>query len=150
MFGPVPSLFLFEWERRSFVLDLCDPLEEVLDPEVSRIASLSATLLGVSSSDDESDELSLVLIGLYLGLGGEGEGRIAVEGRMAFTPVLVGELGGGGGEARDWMAWSKIAWLVLGGGGILLNVWARLAGRVATALGVALLQSSLPSGKFTL
>ena len=73
----------------------------MLDPEVSRIASLSATLLGVSSSDDESDELFLVLSGLYLGLGGEGEGKIAVEGRMAFIPVLVGELGGSGGEAKD-------------------------------------------------
>ena len=50
-----------------------------------------------------------MLIGLYLGLGGEGEGRIAVEGSMAFIPVLVGDLGGGGGEARDWIAWSKIA-----------------------------------------
>ena len=48
------------------------------------------------------------------------------------------------------MAWSKIAWLVLGGGGILLEVGARLAGRVATALGVALLQSTLPRGKFNL
>ena len=101
MFGFVPSLFLFEWERLSFVLDLWEPLEEVLVPEVSRIASLSATLLGESSSDVESDELSLVLIGLYLGLGGEGEGKIAVDGRMAFTPVLVGELGGSGGEAKD-------------------------------------------------
>ena len=46
------------------------------------------------------------------------------------------------------MAWSKIAWLVLGGGGILLEVGARLAGRVAK--GVALLQSILPRGKFNL
>jgi hypothetical protein len=73
----------------------------VLDQEVLRIASLSATLLGVSSSDVESEELSLVLSGLYLGLGGEKEGKIAVEGRIAFKPVLVGELKGSGGEAKD-------------------------------------------------
>jgi hypothetical protein len=48
------------------------------------------------------------------------------------------------------MAWSIIAWLVLGGGGIWLMVEARLAGRVATAWGVSLLQSILPSEKFNL
>ena len=148
--GLVPSLFLFEWERLSFCLDLCEPLEEVLVPEVSRIASRSATFLGESSSDVElSVELSLVLIGLYLGLGGEGEGKIAVDGRMALIPVLVGELGGGGEEAKAWIAWSMCGWLVFGGGGIWLGMG--LAGRVVVkALGVALLQSSLPSGKFNL
>ena len=47
------------------------------------------------------------------------------------------------------MAWSMFAWLVLGGGGIWLGMG--LAGRVVVkALGVALLQSSLPRGKFNL
>jgi hypothetical protein len=38
-----------------------------------------------------------------LGLGGEGDGRVAVEGRMALMSVLMGGMEGSGVEARAWM-----------------------------------------------
>jgi hypothetical protein len=46
-----------------------------------------------------------------LRLGGEGEGRIAVDGSMAVIPVLVWGLEGSGVEARAWLAWSICTWL---------------------------------------
>jgi hypothetical protein len=58
------SRFLFELLRLSLVLELWEPLEALLDPEVSRSASLSATLLGVSSDVSLSVDVSLQLTGL--------------------------------------------------------------------------------------
>ena len=76
----------------------------MLLPEVSSLASLLATFIGDSSSEVElSGELVLVLKGLLLGLGGEGDGGVAVEGRMALVPVLVRGMEGSGVEARAWM-----------------------------------------------
>ena len=44
------SLFLFVEVCLSFVLDLCEPLDDILDPEVSKRASLFATFWGEPSS----------------------------------------------------------------------------------------------------
>jgi hypothetical protein len=105
------SLFLFEWERLSFGQDLWEPLEVLLVPEVFNSASLSATFLDESSSEVElSVEVSLVLIGL----GEEGEGKIAVDGSMA-----VWGLEGSGVEAKAWMVSFGRKWdLGRGGGGV--------------------------------
>ena len=59
------SLFRFEWLLLSLFLDLWDPLEVVLDPDVSSSASLAETPRGeLSSVVSLSDEDSLWLIGL--------------------------------------------------------------------------------------
>ena len=95
-----------------------------------------------------------------MGLGGEGEGAMAVEGRIAFIPVLIwGGVGrgveddvvGSGVEDRARMSRFICFWLVVGGRGIWIDVG--LAGRVVVGivfLGVALLQSTFPRGKLSL
>ena len=60
---------------------------------------------------------------------------------------------GGGVEDRASMAVSICLWLALGGGGICGGLGVGLAGRVLIGvgfLGVALLQSTFPRGKFSL
>ncbi len=74
---------------------------------------------------------------------------MAVDGRMATIPVLGVEWAVGSEVLRDVIAlftWSRE---LRGGCGILI---CGVAGRAiaADALGVALLQSTLPSGKFNL
>jgi hypothetical protein len=63
--GWMSSDFLFKVLCLSLILDLWEPLEVLLDPEVSRSASLSATLWGVLSSEVLlSVDVSLQLTGL--------------------------------------------------------------------------------------
>ena len=50
------SLFLLDSLRLSGFLDLWEPFEVLLDPEVSRMASLSAILWGVLLSDSLSED----------------------------------------------------------------------------------------------
>ena len=50
------SLFLLDLLRLSEFLDLWEPFEVPLDPEVSRMASLSAILWGVLLSDSLSED----------------------------------------------------------------------------------------------
>ena len=63
--GKPLSLFLFDVLRLSLVLDLWEPFEVLLDPEVSNSASLLDTSWGVLSSVVSlSDDESLQLTGL--------------------------------------------------------------------------------------
>ena len=63
--GKSLSLFLFDVLRLSLVLDLWEPFEVLLDPEVSNSASLLDTSWGVLSSVVSlSDDESLQLTGL--------------------------------------------------------------------------------------
>ena len=50
-----------------------------------------------------------------MGLGGEGEGALAVEGGNDIVTVLGWGVVGSGVEARAWIAWSIWLWLVMGG-----------------------------------
>jgi hypothetical protein len=74
---------------------------------------------------------------------------VGVDGRMAKVPVRGVDWAGGSGVNKDAIAWSTWSWELRGGGGILMG---GLAGRTIAveALGVALLQSTLPSGKLSL
>jgi hypothetical protein len=58
------SLFRFDSLRLSWGLDLWEPLEELLVPEVSSKASLFDTFLGVSSPEVSVSDVSAQLTGL--------------------------------------------------------------------------------------
>ena len=74
-------LFLLERLLLSFCLERCDPLEELLVPEVSSLASLFDTFLAELSSEPElSEDVARLLRGLYGGFSGDRVG--GVEGRV--------------------------------------------------------------------
>jgi hypothetical protein len=74
---------------------------------------------------------------------------MAVDGKIAKVPVQGMDWAGGSGVSKDAIAWSTWSWELRGGGGILMG---GLTGRTIAveALGVALLQSTLPNGKLSL
>ena len=125
-------------------------MEELLDPEVSSWATLFATLIAELSSDPElSVDVARLLRGLYVGFSGDGVGGVTVEGRVSIFTLGV-EWAHGFEVFNAAIAWSTWVWLV-GGGGVWVDVGLGLAGRVLVeGLGVALLHSTLPSGKFSL
>ena len=65
MLGFLLSFFLLEWLLLFFSLERCEPLEELLVPEVSRRASLFDTLLAELLSEPElSVDVARLLKGL--------------------------------------------------------------------------------------
>ena len=114
------------------------------------MASLFDTLVAELLSVPElSVDDSRLLRGLYSGFSGDLGGGVAVGGRTVTIPVLGVEWAVGSGVLRDEMALLTWSSELRGGCGMLIF---GVAGRaiVADALGVALLQSTLPSGKFNL
>jgi hypothetical protein len=90
LLGLAPFLFLLERLLLSFCLDRCDPLEELLAPEVSSWASLLTTILAELSSELElSEDVALLLRGLYEGFSGDGVGGVVVEGRVCIFALGV-------------------------------------------------------------